>query len=161
MVINCLWCCYYIPMLIFGDDDRDSDVDDIGDVKEMTSTMMMMMMMIMTMTNIKMIVMRWYHWKRVISLSTSYLHLFSSTTSGNQAFFGLMITCEMFSNSDLFQESRGSFQNCKNNNYIIDFYLLKTFAFHFPEVSYSGKNRSHLKNQVSLGKLSTSQVLPR
>ena len=47
-------------MLIFGDDDRDSDVDDIGDVKEMTSTMMMMMMMmmIMTMTNMKMIVMR-------------------------------------------------------------------------------------------------------
>jgi len=43
-------------MLIFGDYDRDSDVDDIGDVKEMTSTMMMMMMMIMTMTNMKMII---------------------------------------------------------------------------------------------------------
>ena len=28
----------------------------------------------------------------------------------------------------------------------------------FPEVSYLGKNRSHLKNQVSLGKLSTSRV---
>ena len=156
-------------MLIFGDDDRDSDVDDIGDVIEMTSTTMMM---IMKMTNVIMIikvkmimvvviVRRWYDWKRVISLSTSYSHLFSSTTSGNHAFFGLMITCEMFSNSDLFQESRGSFQNCKNNNYIIDFYLLKTFAFHFPEVSYLGKNRSHLKNQVSLGKLSTSRVLPR
>ena len=53
MVINCLWCCYYIPMLIFGDDDRDSDVDDIGDVIEMTSTTMMM---IMTMTNVIMII---------------------------------------------------------------------------------------------------------
>ena len=42
-------------MLIFGDDDRDSDVDDIGDVIEMTTTMMMMMMI---MTNMKMIVMR-------------------------------------------------------------------------------------------------------
>ena len=40
-------------MLIFGDDDRDSDVDDIGDVKEMTSTTMMM---IMTMTNVIMII---------------------------------------------------------------------------------------------------------
>ena len=35
-------------MLIFGDNDRDSDVDAIGDVKEMTSTTMM----IMTMTNV-------------------------------------------------------------------------------------------------------------
>ena len=35
-------------MLIFGDNDRDRDVDDIGDVKEMTSTTMM----IMTMTNV-------------------------------------------------------------------------------------------------------------
>ena len=34
-------------MLIFGDDDRDSDVDDIGDVKEM---------MIMTITNVIMII---------------------------------------------------------------------------------------------------------
>ena len=40
-------------MLIFGDDDRDSDVDDIGDVIEMTSTTMMMMM---TMTNVIMII---------------------------------------------------------------------------------------------------------
>ena len=28
----------------------------------------------------------------------------------------------------------------------------------FPEISYLGKNRSHLKNQVSPGKLSTSRV---
>ena len=28
----------------------------------------------------------------------------------------------------------------------------------FPEVSYLGKNQSHLKNQVSLGKVSTSCV---
>ena len=42
-------------------------------------------------------------------------HLLRSITSGNQAFSGLMITCEMFSYSVLFQESLGSVQNCIKN----------------------------------------------
>ena len=52
-------------------------------------------------------------------------------------------------------------RTAKTTIIFIDFYLLKTFAFHFPEVSYLWKNRSDLKNQVSLGKLSASRVLPR
>ena len=39
----------------------------------------------------------------------------------------------------------------------IVFETSKTQTINFPEVSYLGKNRSHLKNQVSLGKLSTSR----
>ena len=41
-------CCYYIPMLIFGDNDCDSYFDDMSDLKEIDTTTMMIMMTMMT-----------------------------------------------------------------------------------------------------------------